>query len=281
MKRTTLGTILFAALFGVTAHGQIITNYGPNTYNTIPDINPNGSWNGTTGNLIGPTGNASSVSAQTFVAPSTTLFAYNIQLNVTGLLSPATFSIGIYSWNPTAPTSSLGDSNNFKGTIGSLVAGSDNTFSVSSAGFNPYGNNFVTGGITLSPGAIYAIVLTRTDSNSGGTVQYGYDTTGGNYVDGFGDPALTDGSAGDYVQGGLYTFQGAPSGSNVLGTNFTRSGGTGAQDMAFWMSFQAESLSPVPEPAVNGAIVGVMVVAGLMAWRRYGRKSAEPSATTV
>jgi hypothetical protein len=43
--------------------------------------------------------------------------------------------------------------------------------------------------------------------------------------------------------------------------------------MAFWISFDPASLSPVPEPAVNGAIIGGLFVSGLLAWRRYGRKS--------
>ncbi len=286
MKRTTLVTLFFAALLGVSAQAQIITNYGPNTYATVSPSGSSygpweGSWNGSSGAGIGIGTSSTSWAAQTFLTPSSgfsTVYAYNVQLNVVNLLAPATFDVGLYAWSPQGATSTLGAGNNFKADAGSLVSGSNSTFTVASGqGFNPFGNNFVTGGLTLDPNTIYAIIVKRTDTSAsgvGGAVQFGIDNTGGTYVDGLGDPVNTDGSSGDYIQGGLYTFQGVASGSNVAGINFTRTGGNGVNDMAFWVSFDPASLSPVPEPAVNGAIIGGLFVAGLLAWRRYGRKSA-------
>jgi hypothetical protein len=285
MKRSTLITTFFAALLGVTAQAQIITNYGPQTYAQIsPTTNQpygswSGSWNGATGGGVGIGTSSTRFAAQTFFTPSSgssTVYAYNVQLNVSNLSGPASFNVGLYNWIPGGNTTSsaLGAGNYDKGTKGSLVSGSNTTFTVANnQGFNPFGNNFVTGGIVLNANALYAIVIERTDTNVGngiGTpvVQYGLDQTGGTDYAG-----LTDGSVGDYVPGGLYRFSGSASISNVLGTNFTRSGADGANDMAFWISFDAASLSPVPEPAVNGAILGGLFVAGLLAWRRYGRKS--------
>ena len=273
MKFTALTTFVFAALLGVSAQAQIITNYGNGTYNTgsgYPGLY-SGSWNGTTGNLISPGGYA----AQTFSTGSaTSLYAYNLQLNLSSASSNATFTTAVYSWSTSNPNAGSG----MKGT---LVAGSVANFNLSNGtGFNPFGNNFAdAGGLTLLPNTVYAIVLQRTDSGagSGSVVQYGYDVTGGSYqeadgVDFFlGDPGVTadgntNGSLGDYVSGGLYT--------STNGTNFTRSGGAGNEDMAFWVSFSSTSLSPVPEPAVSGAIIGGLLVAGLVTVRRLRKPKA-------
>lgn len=287
MKRSILTVTFFAALLGVTAQAQVLTNYGTGTYNAgsgFPNQPWSGSWDGATGVGIGTGNSSTSWAAQTFLTPtagSSTVYAYNVQLNVVNLLAPATFSIGLYAWSPQGTTSPLGSGNNFKANAGALVSGSGTTFTVQSGqGFNPYGNNFVTGGIALNPATIYALIVNRTDnspSGPGAAVQYGNDSTGGSYVDSFGNTVLTNGTSGDYVQGGLYTFQGAASGTNVAGVNFTRSGGIGVNDMAFWMSFDPQALTPVPEPSVNGAILGCVFVAGLLAWRRYGRKDASVS----
>jgi len=120
-------------------------------------------------------------------------------------------------------------------------------------------------GVTLTPGATYALVLNRTDLGATGIVQYGYDTTG------FDAPGT-----GEYTDGGAYRYNGA-NGFNP-GTTYTS---LSPNDMAFWISFNSNSLSPVPEPAVNGAIIGGVFVAGLMVWRRYGRKSAVPAPANV
>ncbi|MFA6289719.1 MAG: hypothetical protein WC661_20240 [Opitutaceae bacterium] len=248
MKRTTLVTLFFAALLGVSAQAQIITNYGQGTYAAgAGDNGPisygtwDGSWDGQTGRTINNTGSVGRWAAQTFIAPtsgSSTLYAYNFQLNST---VNASFTTSIYEWTGT--------------TTGTLVAGTTTSFTASGT-FNPYGMNLVTNpgfGVTLTPGATYALVLNRTDLGVSGTVQFGYDTTG----------ADTPGS-GEYTGGGAFKSTTGVGAYTALGGN----------DMAFWISFDAASLSPVPEPAVNGAIIGGLFVAGLLTWRRYGRKAA-------
>ncbi len=271
MKRFTLGTIFFAALIGVTAQAQVITNYGQSTYgpaNVSGDGLNYGGWNGTwdgyTGSGIAP----GAYVAQTFMTPgaitdTVNLYAYNTQLiDLSG--HTATFSAAIYAWTAsgTAGTGlNSGPGNTLDGSIvnGSYIAGTNSTFNVTSSVFGPYGNNFSNaGGIALTGGTIYALVIQRTDL-TGGTAQYGMDST-----------ATVDGA---YAGGSLY--------SSSAGTNFARIGAPGYRDLAFWVSFQAETLSPVPEPAVNGAIIGGLLVVGLIAWRRYGRKSETQVPTAV
>ncbi len=240
MKRTTLVTLFFAALLGVSAQAQIITNYGPATYG--PTSNWSGTWDGSGAANISNLGSVGRWAAQTFIAPSTpgaTVYAYNFQLGVSG--TSANFTTAIYQWTGS--------------TTGSLVTGTDTSFTVTSAGFNIYGVNNITNpgfGVSLTPGATYALVLYRSDLGTTPTVQYGFDTTG-----------VFSPGTGDYTNGGAF--------KSTNGTTYTAL--TGA-DMAFWISFDPASLSPVPEPAVNGAIIGGLFVAGLMAWRRYGRKAA-------
>lgn len=261
MKLTTLGTLLFAALLGVTAQAQIITNYGQSTYgpaNLSGDGITYGAWNGTWDGSTGTNISSGSYVAQTFLTPGTALdtvklYAYNFQLiDLSG--HTATFTSAIYSWTATGTAgtgANAGPGNTSTGTKGSFVGGTGN-FAVNSSVFEPYGNNFSdAGGISLTGGTIYALVIQRTDV-TGDTAQYGVDTT-----------ASVDGA---YAKGSLY--------SSAAGSSFARLGAPGYRDLAFWVSFDAASLSPVPEPAVNGAIIGGVFVAGLMAWRRYGRKSA-------
>ena len=271
MKRFTLGTILFAALLGVTAQAQVITNYGQSTYgpsnlsgDNITYGGWNGTWDGYTGSGIVPTAYV----AQTFMTPgaitdTVNLYAYNNQLiDLSG--HTATFSAAIYAWTPSGAAGTglnSGPGNTLNGSIvnGSYVAGTNSTFDVTTPSFGPYGNNFSNaGGIALMGGTIYALVIQRTDL-AGGTAQYGMDST-----------ATVDGA---YAGGSLY--------SSAAGTNFARIGAPGYRDLAFWVSFQAETLSPVPEPAVNGAIIGGVFVAGLLIWRRYGRKSENQVPTSV
>lgn len=255
MKLSTQVTVFFAALLGVTAQAQIITNYGQATYSAAANAGVNygpwnGTWDGSSGKAINNSGSVGRWAAQTFIAPtsgSTTVYAYNFQLNSN--ISTAAFTSSIYTWTGT--------------TIGTLVDPSTTaSFTVGSVGFNPYGMNTVTNpgfGVTLTPGATYALVLNRTDLGTTGIVQYGYDTTG------------TDApGSGEYTDGGAFR--------STNGTTFTALTGN---DMAFWISFNSNSLSPVPEPAVNGAIIGGVFVAGLMVWRRYGRKSAVPAPANV
>ena len=268
MKRFTLGTIIFAALLGATAQAQVITNYGQNTYgpaNLSGDGIAYGVWNGTWNGADGTTITTGNYVAQTFLTPGTTLdtvslYAYNFQMiDISG--HTATFSAAIHAWSQTGAAgtgSNSGPGNTSTGTKGSLVGGTADNFGVSSAVYGPYGNNFSdAGGISLTGGTIYALVIQRTDV-TGDTAAYGFDPT-----------ATVDGA---YATGSLYSSAG--------GTAFSRLGAPGYRDLAFWISFDAQSLSPVPEPAVNGAIIGGLFVAGLIAWRRYGRKSAaQPSAS--
>ncbi len=275
MKRFTLGTILLAALLGATARAQIITNYGPGDYtntnsgaynpaNGFPVLDWNGSWDGGSGKAISP----GTYAAQTFITPGASgtvqLYAYNFQLNIQAPSTPNSnfhpaFTAAIYAWNPSGTGS--GD-NTSAGSLGTEVAST--AFSVTPVigeGFTLYGMNAVVApgfGATLNAGQFYALVIQRTDTPSGNltgsVVQYGWDV------------------GGTFSDGGLYAN---------TGSGYVRSGNPGAQDMAFWASFDPASLSPVPEPAVNGAILGGVFVAGLLAWRRYGRKSAVQAPAAV
>ena len=271
MKRTTLITVIFAALLGATAQAQVITNYGQNTYgpgNLSGDGVAYGVWNGSWDGATGTNIVSGAYVAQTFLTPgaitdTVNLYAYNTQLiDLSG--HTATFSAAIYAWTGsgiagTGLNSGSGNTQNGSIVNGSPVAGTNSTFNVTSSVFGPYGNNFSNaGGISLTGGTIYALVIKRTDL-TGDTAQYGVDTT-----------ATVDGG---YADGSLYSSAG--------GTNFSRTNYPAYRDLAFWVSFQAESLSPVPEPAVNGAIIGGLFVVGLIAWRRYGRKSAVQVPTTV
>ncbi len=254
MKLSTLITTLFAALLGVTAQAQIITNYGQGTYgpgagnnNGVQFGTWDGTWDGQSGRTINNNAAVGRWLAQTFTVPvsgSSTVYAYNFQLNST---VNSNFTSSIYAWTGS--------------TTGSVVLGTTTSFTANGS-FNPYGMNLVTNpgfGVTLTPGATYALVLNRTDLGTVGTVQSGYDTTGA-------DSALNSippGDAGEYIGGGAF--------KSKDGSTYTS---LGANDLAFWISFDSASLSPVPEPAVNGAILGGLFVAGLLAWRRYGRKSA-------
>lgn len=266
MKLSTQVTVFFAALLGVSAQAQILTNYGPgdgtntnggayNAANGYPAEAYTGTWDGGSGKSISP----SFFAAQTFLTPGVSglvqLYAYNFQLNVSApvVANPTfhpTFTAGIYAWTG----SGVGSGGNTSlGTKGALVDGTQFSFTpVIGEGFTIYGTNSVTApgfGSTLDANTIYALVIQRTDtpigSVAGSVVQYGYDV-GGNYVD-----------------GQLYT--------STAGSSFSQASG---QDMAFWASFQAESLSPVPEPAVSGALIGAAFVVGLVTVRRYRNKKA-------
>ena len=273
MKRFTLGTIIFAALLGVTAQAQIITNYGPgdftntnsgayNPANDFPVLDWNGSWDGGSGKAISP----NNFAAQTFIAPGVSgtvqLYAYNFQLNIQAPTIPNSnfhpaFTSAIYVWNPSGTGS--GD-NTSTGSLGAQLTPTLVVNPVIGEGFTIYGTNAVVApgfGQTLNAGQFYALVIQRTDTPTGNltgsVVQYGWDV------------------GGTFSDGGLYTN---------TGSGYNRSGNAGVQDMAFWASFDAASLTPVPEPAVNGAIIGSLFVTGLLVWRRYGSKSTAQASTT-
>lgn len=249
MKTSTLSAVFFAAFISVSAHSQILTNYGDATY---PGYGYGGSWDGSSGRAIN-NGSNGRWAAQTFIAPttgSTTLFAYNFQLNISGGAT-ASFTTAIYNWS--------GNS------IGTLVADTSASFNgLSSYDFSPLGANTVNNpgfGATLVAGQLYAIVVNRTDLGTTGTVQMGIDVTDQNNID---DPLNP--ISGSYTDGKAFRS------SN--GTTFSALSG-GNNDFAFWVSFDENFLSPaVPEPAVNGAIIGALFVTGLIAWRRYGKKGA-------
>lgn len=253
MKRLTLASFIFAALLGVSAQAQIITNYGDATYGAGSNWS-GGSWDGASGKSISNS-TAPLVgrwAAQTFTAPAAagaTIYAYNFQLNVNA--ATPTFTASIYEWSSSSGT-----------TVGAPLAGTTTTFTVSSSGFGLYGLNLVTNpgaGVALTPGATYALVLTRTDLSTSGLVQYGYDDTGS-----------SNPGNGEYAGGGAFRSSDGITYSSL-----------GANDMAFWISFDPNSLSPVPEPAVNGAIIGGVFVLGLVGYRRYGRKASAAPADVV
>jgi hypothetical protein len=241
MNLPKLTSIAFAALLGVSAQAQIITNYGQVVY---PDSAWNGNWEGS-GQAIN---NSFPWAAQTFTAPTAgPIYAYNVQFNVQNGATPS-FTTAIYEWN------------NSTSTLGSLLSDTTATFDfTSNSGFNIYGANVVTnpgiGTVSLNVGAMYAIVIRRTDGGTSGIVQTGI---------------TNDAAEGTPYDGGT-AFR------STNGTTFAAFPG-GISDYAFWLSFDPNSLSPVPEPAVNGAIIGATLVAGLITWRRRNNKSAAPVA---
>lgn len=250
MKTTTLTAVFFAAFISVSASAQILTNYGAATY---PDMNYGGSWDGSSGRAINNGGNGR-WAAQTFIAPtsgSTTIYAYNFQLNITGGAT-ASFTTAIYEWSGN--------------TIGALVGDTSATFSnLTSYDFAPLGANIVNNpgiGATLVAGNLYALVINRTDLGTTGTVQIGYDTSEGD------NPG-----SGEYTDGQAFR--------SSTGTGSFSALGGGVADFAFWVSFDPNSLSPVPEPAVNGAIIGALFVTALATRRRYSKKAVVSDAITA
>ncbi|HSH95056.1 MAG TPA: hypothetical protein VK968_12975, partial [Roseimicrobium sp.] len=173
MKLSTQVTVLFAALMGVTAQAQIITNYGPgdgtsnsggayNAANGYPAEAYTGTWDGGSGKSISP----GFFAAQTFLTPGVAgtvqLYAYNFQLNVSAPTIPnptfqPTFTAGIYAWTGSG-TGSGG--NTSLGTKGTLVAGTNFSFTPAiGEGFTIYGTNSVATpgfGSTLDANTIYA-----------------------------------------------------------------------------------------------------------------------------
>ncbi len=251
MNRLTLTAVLFAAFTGVTASAQILTNYGDATYTDGRYV---GSWDGSTGRGI----SAYPWAAQTFIAPtsgSTTLYAYNFQVNVASG-STASFTTAIYAWSGN--------------TIGGQITSDVGTGVLTNYDFEPVGVNTVSNpgfGVTLNAGQLYALVIHRTDGG-GGTVQLGEDTTEASNLD---DPLNP--IPGAYMDGKAFR-----STIGTTGTTFSQLN-SGNSDFAFWVSFDSNTLSPdqliaVPEPAVNGAIIGVLFVAGLAVWRRQSKKKA-------
>jgi hypothetical protein len=243
MNRFTSFAVLIAALTSVTASAQILTNYGDITY---PDASYGGSWDGSSGRGIN-SGAPGTWAAQTFIAPvgGLQVYAYNFQLGIDVVsASRPSFTTAIYEWTGT--------------TLGAMVANSDATFTdVANRIFEPAGANVVTnpglGTSALTAGGMYALVIHRLDPGTTGTVQVGYD--------------LGENPVGNYEDGMAYR--------SIDGTTFSLLGG-GSTDFAFWVSFDPNTLSPdqltaVPEPAVNGAILGAVFVAGLAAWRRRSK----------
>lgn len=240
MNFSKLTSLAFAALLSVSAHGQIITNYGQG--GVYSGSNWNGNWDGSTGQAVNASPGVGAWWAQTFTAPvagSTTLYAYNFQLNIQSGTLPS-FTVGIYEWSGSS--------------FGSGVANTGALFnSVADQNFSAYGTNVLANGGTgtvLSPGALYAIVVHRTDTSTTGTVQVGMDY-------GF--------SGTPYSGGGAY--------SSTTGSTFSPVG-FGTSDLAFWVSFDPNSLSPVPEPAVSGSLIGAAFVGALLMRRRRKQKAA-------
>ncbi|CAM3056832.1 hypothetical protein [Rariglobus hedericola] len=235
MKLLKLSSLAFAALLSVSAHAQIITNYGQSTY---PGSPWNGNWSGAGTDIA-----AGNWYAQTFIAPTTAaVFAYNIQFNVLNGATPS-FTTSIYTWTGT--------------TLGTLVDFTSASFAYTNdSGFSPVGANVITnpgiGSTALDAGQVYALVIHRTDAGTSGIAQVG----SANYNPLSPGIAYAGGSA--FVSGNGSTFF-----------------DLGSTDFAFWVSFESDVLSPtVPEPAVNGAIIGALFVTGLFVWRRYGKKGA-------
>ncbi len=279
MKRYTLATLVFAALLGLSAQAQIITNYGVgdgtstnsgayNAANGYSQENYSGTWDGGSGQSISP----GTFVAQTFLTPGLSgtvqLYAYNFQLNIQApnVANPTfnpTFTAALYAWTPSGTGTGGNTTTGSINLLGGPVAGSSTSFTpVIGGGFSLYGTNAVPApgfGATLDANTIYALVVQRTDpaptgSITGSVVQYGFDN-GGSSLGG-----------ASYVDGGLY--------SSTLGSSYARFGGAGVNDMAFWVSFTSQSLSPVPEPAVSGMMIGGALVIGFIAIRRLRNKSA-------
>lgn len=210
---------------------------------TYPGYGYGGNWDGS-GNAVN---NANPWAAQTFTAVSSTpIFAYNVQFNVQNGATPS-FTTAIYEWTGSG--------------LGSIVANTTATFVFdTNSGFNPYGANVITnpgiGTVSLNAGSIYAIVIQRTDGGATGIVQTGFTSN----IDGT-----------PYSGGAAYR--------SADGSTFST---VGAGDYAFWISFESDILSPtVPEPAVNGAIIGALFVAGVIGWRRYGKNAAASAPTAA
>jgi hypothetical protein len=239
MKKLIATVSLFAALLGASAQAQIITNYGQNTYGPTAPGGPyiwDGAWDGSEGLTAS---GVRTFMAQTFVVPvgAGTLYAYNIQVQRNTTVTTPTFTTAVYEWN-------TGTNN----TV-ALISGTSASFSVTKNDFDIYGINYaIPSGITLDPFKTYAIVVQRTNTSVGNQPIIGTDSQ-------------------DFVN----SYQLGQAFRSQTGTtwNTTSLGGT---DLAFWVSFASNSLSPVPEPAVNGAVIGAGLVAALAFQRR--RKAA-------
>jgi hypothetical protein len=240
MTISKLTTLVFAAVASVVGHAQIITNYGQSYL--YEDSNWNGNW----------TGSGQSVSnstplwaAQTFTATTSgPIYAYNVQLKALGSAQP-TFTTSIYEWTGSG--------------LGAHIANTDATFAfTTNDDFGAYGSNVVTnpglGTVALNAGSLYAIVIQRTDGGVG-TAQIGVTN--------------------DFEESGI-AYSGGMAYRSTNGTTYTTVAG-GIADFAFWVSFSPTSLSPVPEPAVNGVIIGALFVTGLIARRRHWKRADSDS----
>jgi hypothetical protein len=241
--KTLIATVsLFAALLGSIAQAQIITNYGQNTYGPLAPGGPyawNGAWDGSEGLTAS---GVRTFMAQTFVVPagSGTLYAYNIQVQRNNTVTVPTFTTAIYEWN-------TGTNN----TV-ALISGTSASFSVTQNDFDIYGVNYaIPSGITLDPFKTYAIVVQRTNTSVGNQPVIGTDS-----------------------QDVSNSYQLGQAFRSSTGTSWNTTALSGT-DLAFWVSFASNSLSPVPEPAVNGAVIGVGLVVMLAFQRR--RKAAKAS----
>lgn len=243
MNFLKLSSIAFAALVSVSAaSAQIITNYGQTIY---PGSAWSGNWQG-----AGEDTQPGRWYAQTFIPPASStsnsqqIFAYNVQFNIQNGATPS-FTTAIYEWDASTLT-----------LVGNALEHTTANFTFSTdSGFNIYGANVITnpgiGTAFLDPAKTYAIVVQRVDDTPGGVAQIGSAT----------HTFFSSGTP--YTDGGVY---GSWSGSTF--------GSLGADtDLAFWVSFSESSLSPVPEPAVSGTLIGAGFVGALLLRRRRKQKA--------
>jgi hypothetical protein len=220
-------------------------------YDTTP------SWDGSTaiadwGSV--PSGYTPTV-GQTFVAPSNVLGLQSFTFYVTDFTpgDTLTFRAAVYAWSG----SLLGGDASPQGATGSALYTSSNQVFVDNGGFQAVTVN--TGGVSLTPGAPYVVLLTTT--GSGGSTDIG--TSLGLY-----ELGLTGfGSHGPNNGGGVFNFSNGVSPSDLNTVPWDDYADYG--DLAWTGIFTTAS---VPEPGT--LTLGLLLAAGLAGSCRRGSRVA-------